>query len=150
MSALYVPPRLIMLLMFASGSGIWAQNDWPHVRTGIWEESGTRMLPSGKKTEATGIKIRLCGEPESIFKSWAGSSHAKIEKSGCAYISKRTSENTWEIIADCDLRTFGRSMGKSTVTLKNDMEFESFRQFKEGNQTYTVHLFAKRIAECPK
>jgi hypothetical protein len=125
-------------------------NDWPSVKTGIWEESGTRVFPGGKTITASGVKVQSCGAPEGIFMSWAGSDHAELEKAGCSYESRRTAEKTWKIVTECELRKVGTSRGVSTVTLRSDSEFETDREFREGARVYRLHLTARRVGDCPQ
>jgi len=127
-----------------------SKNEWPPVRTGIWEESGVRTLPNGEVKKASGVKINACGSPEAIFMSWAGSRDSVIEEAGCSYESHRTGEQTWQVITECDLRGLGKSKGTSTVKLKNDSEFETDREFHEGQRVYRLHVEARRVADCPK
>ena len=144
-------PLLAVMLLFAVNFELASdQNEWPPVRPGIWEESGTRTLPNGKSTTVSGVRIQSCGAPEAIFMSWAGSSHAVLEEAGCSYEARHTAEKTWRIVTECDLRGVGRSRGESIVTLRSDSEFESVREFREGQQLYRLHLVARRMADCPK
>lgn len=126
------------------------KNEWPPVRAGIWEESGVRTLPNGKVKKAAGVKVRSCGTPEAIFMSWAGSSNSVIEEAGCSYKSRRTGEQSWKVITECDIRGVGKSKGTSIVTLRNDSEFETDREFHEGQRVYRLHVQARRVADCPK
>jgi hypothetical protein len=143
-----------LLIVVASRSvksqSVSTKNEWPPVRAGIWEESGVRTLPNGKVKKAAGVKIRSCEAPQAIFMSWAGSSNSVIEESGCSYESRRTGEQSWKVITECDIRDVGKSKGTSSVTLRNDSEFETDREFHEGQRIYKLHVQARRIADCPK
>jgi hypothetical protein len=141
---------LALTVLFLDSGHNPAENEWPSIRTGIWEESGSRTLPSGKTITGSGIKIQSCSDPEAIFKSWAGSGKAVFEQAGCEYTSRRTGTDTWEITTQCNLRNIGWSSGKSSVKLKGDSEFETEREFKEGPSIYRASIKARRVADCPQ
>ena len=82
--------------------------------------------------------------------SWAGSDHAELEKAGCSYESRRTAEKTWKIVTECELRKVGTSRGVTVVTLRNDNEFETASEFREGARVYRLSLVVRRVGDCSR
>jgi hypothetical protein len=142
--------RSVIFVFFANTASAAEQDDWPPVRPGVWEESGTRTLPNGHSFKASGVRVLSCDAPESVFLPWSGSSNAVLEKEGCSYTSRRTAENTWRVVTECRLRGVKQARGESTIILRGSDEFESDRVFHEDNLLFRLHVVARRLGDCGK
>ena len=120
-------------------------NEWPALRLGIWESVSKRTLPSGKTKTWKG-RLPVCHQPRSLFWGYWGLKEVGI--GGCAWESKKLSDNTYRLRTRCDVKGGGESEG--VLTVKSEDAYELTITTKEGKQITHGSEIGHRVGDCER
>ena len=118
-------------------------SEWPPLRLGVWERVSKKTLPSGKPKTWTQSRP-VCHDTRVMFWGYWGAKEVGI--GGCSFQSRKMSQNTYRIVAKCDVRGGGES--ETLLTMKSMDEFESKVTTKEGGKVMQGWETGRRIGDC--
>jgi hypothetical protein len=142
--------RRIILAVIASlvmpaviHASVEAGSEWPPLRLGVWERSSTKTLPSGK-TKTWTHRRAICHDTRTMFWGYWGTREVGI--GGCAFDSRKISQDTYRIVTKCDVR--GGGEGEAILTMKSADAFELTVTTKEGGKVIRGQEAGRRVGEC--
>ncbi len=77
---------------------------------------------------------------------WGYGGAKEVGMGGCSFQSKKVSEDTYRIVAKCDVRGGGES--ETLVTIKSAEEFEAKVTTREGHKVIRSLESGRRVADC--
>ena len=129
------------------GSGWNRPSEYPGLRTGVWERSFKRTLPSGK-VESWISTGEFCHDTRLLFWSYLG--RADVELGGCVFHSEKISTDKFKIDSRCSIEKHRIGTSESQVAVHGDSAYELDVDVKEGRRYYKIVATARRTADCPK
>jgi hypothetical protein len=141
----FVP--LIVGLVLISRMSIASEfsDEWPAFHLGIWESVSKRKLPSGK-IETWTSRRKVCNHPRSMFFGYWGLKQVRV--GGCAFESKKLSDNTYRLRTRCDVKGGGESEG--ILTVRSEDAYELTITTKEGKRVTQGSKTGHRVGDCER
>ena len=137
-----VPASFIMVLAATVVTGPAAADDWPALRTGMWEFSRTIETP-GTPGKPQIIQTKKCTNPSDDMKK----QNEMLKKSGCTFTPPVRAGNTYTYSATCNIQG-ATGTSKSVLTVEDDSAYSiSIESDFAGTSTHEV-LHARRVADC--
>ncbi len=138
-----VPARPAVLLAAALGTcPAVASDDWPALRTGMWEFNRS-IETSRTPGKAQTIQTKKCANPSDDMKK----QNEMLTRGGCKFSPVTRAGNTYTYSAVCKLQgTAGTS--KSVLTVETDSAYMIRIESDFGGEPTRELLRAKRIGDC--
>lgn len=143
LAKLHVP--LLTVCLLALGPAHAAPNQWPDIRPGLWNLTGTRTDENGRVEPLSGHS-RRCEDARWLFQKYWG--RGKLDKAGCRYVSRKVSEEVFSIDTECTVRRLGRSSASTTVKTLGNGAFELLGELREGKRKYRIVQTGKWVSSC--
>ena len=134
-----------LVLSFRISSAEEFSDEWPALRLGVWEIVSKRALPSGK-TETLKYRRKICNHPRSMFFGYWGFKQVGI--GGCAFESKKLSNDSYRLRTRCDVKGGGTSEG--ILTVKSEDSYELTMTTKEGKRVTQGSKTGHRVGDCAR
>lgn len=136
-----VAARFAILLAATVIMGPAAADDWPALRTGMWEFNRTIETP-GTPGKPQIIQTKKCTNPSDDMKK----QNEMLTKGGCQFSPVTRSGNTYTYSAVCKLKVLSGT-SKSVLTVENDSAYMIRIESDLGEQTREL-LRARRVGDC--
>jgi len=126
-----------------------AADELPTLREGLWEYQRT-LQRSDEDWSPKDTTVRECGSPTTVLEQ----QHAVYRKLGCAIVSTRVTESTYQVKADCPTKNGIKTESRGVTTFDGDSAYTSVID-SEGAVAgkpvkFVERLAAKRIGDCEK
>jgi hypothetical protein len=137
-----VPASFIMVLAATIVTGPAAADDWPALRTGMWEFSRTIETP-GTPGKPQIFQTRKCTNPSDDMKK----QNEMLTKGGCKFSAVTRSGNTYTYSAVCKLKV-ASGTSKSVLTVESDSAYMIRIESDFGGEQTRELLRARRLGDC--
>lgn len=126
-----------------------ASDDLPTLRSGLWEYQRT-VQRSDEDWSPKDTTVRECGSPTTVLEQ----QHAVYRNLGCAIVSTRVTESTYQVKADCPTKNGIKTESRGVTTFDGDGAYTSVID-SEGAVAgkpvkFVERLSAKRVGDCEK
>lgn len=134
--------RSALLLAATLTTGTAVADEWPLLRTGMWELNRTIETP-GKPGNPQNMQTMKCMNPSDDMKK----QNEMLKKSGCTFTPPVRAGNTYTYSATCNIQG-ATGTSKSVLTVEDDSAYSiSIESDFTGTSTHEV-LHARRVADC--
>ena len=139
----------IFILCVAGNGALTAADDFPQLRSGLWEYQRT-VQRSDENWSPKDITVRECQNPISVLQK----QNDLYRKLGCAIATTRVTESTYQVTADCPTTNGIKVESRGVTTFDGDSAYTSVID-SEGAVAgkpvkFVERLSAKRVGDCEK
>jgi|GEM_PF-6331981 len=139
----------VLLGTAVNHSGAVASDELPALREGLWEYQRT-MQRSDEDWSPKDTTVRECGSPTAVLEQ----QNAEYRKLGCAIVTTRVTETTYQVKADCPTKNGIKTESRGVTTFDGDSAYTSVID-SEGPVAgklvkFVERLSAKRVGDCEK
>ena len=139
----------VLLHVALNPAVVVASDELPPLREGLWEYQRTLQRSDENWTPKDTV-VRECGNPTTVLEQHS----AVYRKLGCAIVSIRVTEATYQVNADCPSKNGIKTESRGVTTFDGDSAYTSVID-SEGSVAgkpvkFVEKLSAKRIGDCEK
>jgi hypothetical protein len=123
---------------------VTAADDWPALRSGMWEFNRTIETP-GAPSKPQALQKKKCTSPVEDMKK----QNEMLTRAGCKFSPTVKAGNTYTFSAECKMQG-ASGTSKSVLTIESDSAYVVRVESQSGPKPTHEVLQARRTGDCPK